>query len=206
MTNLPLLQPDLEITLDFINTNELERGRPVDLLESTRAALDWLHEHLGVDPEGVPESATVLARVVRARSAFRELWDAAVEDRLADEAALRELNRVLRHRALLEVQASPGNGGAPTYRLAQRTAGDPLDAALARLAEPLALSLGSADAISRLRTCADDGCRYAFFDDSRTHQRRWCDMASCGNRAKAARHRARARADQPSSVGERAAG
>lgn len=203
MNDLPVLQADLETTLDFINTNELARGRPVDLLESTRSALDWLHEHLGIDPAGVPESAAVLTRVVRVRSAFRELWDAAVEGRPADEAALRELNRVLRHRALLEVQANRSDAGATTYQLAQRTAGDPVDGALARLAEPLALSLGSADAISRLRTCADDGCRYVFVDASRTHQRRWCDMASCGNRAKAARHRARARdADQASGLGE----
>jgi predicted RNA-binding Zn ribbon-like protein len=33
-----------------------------------------------------------------------------------------------------------------------------------------------------------------FFDESRGGQRRWCDMATCGNQAKAARHRARAKA------------
>ena len=33
-----------------------------------------------------------------------------------------------------------------------------------------------------------------FYDASRTSRRRWCDMATCGNRAKAARHRARERA------------
>ncbi|MGO9207446.1 MAG: CGNR zinc finger domain-containing protein [Candidatus Limnocylindrales bacterium] len=32
-----------------------------------------------------------------------------------------------------------------------------------------------------------------FYDASPTGRRRWCDMASCGNRAKAARHRVRAR-------------
>jgi predicted RNA-binding Zn ribbon-like protein len=33
-----------------------------------------------------------------------------------------------------------------------------------------------------------------FYDTSRTGRRRWCDMATCGNRAKAARHRARSKA------------
>jgi predicted RNA-binding Zn ribbon-like protein len=198
MTDLTPAQPDLETTLDFINTHELERGHPVDHFSTTQAALDWLHNHVGVDPTGVPDSPAVLGRIVRARAAFRDLWDAVIEERPADDAALRELNRVLRHRSLLEVQANQGDGGATAYQLAQRAAGDPVDGALARLAEPLALALGSTDAISRLRTCADDACRYVFFDASRTHQRRWCDMASCGNRAKAARHRARARdGDQP---------
>jgi predicted RNA-binding Zn ribbon-like protein len=205
MTDLQPARADLETTLDFINTHELERGHPGDQFRTTRAALDWLDQHVGIDPSGVPESAAVLGRIVRTRTAFRDLWDAVVEERPADDAAIRELNRVLRHRSLLEVQANRGDGGATAYQLAQRAAGDPVDGALARLAEPLALALGSADAISRLRTCADDECRYVFFDASRTHRRRWCDMASCGNRAKAARHRARARgADQPAAVSPRA--
>jgi predicted RNA-binding Zn ribbon-like protein len=194
----PSPQPDLETTLDFINTAELERGRPVDAFDSTRAALDWLQGRVGIDASGVPESAAVLARVVRARAAFRELWDSVIEGRTADGAALDEMNRVLRHRSLLELRAARPDGGGAGYRLAERTSADPVDGALARLAEPLALTLGSTDAIGRMRTCADDECRWVFFDGSRTHQRRWCDMASCGNRAKAARHRARARAgDQP---------
>ena len=43
----------------------------------------------------------------------------------------------------------------------------------------------------RIRICASDTCQWVFYDTSRTGRRRWCDMATCGNRAKAARHRAR---------------
>jgi predicted RNA-binding Zn ribbon-like protein len=46
----------------------------------------------------------------------------------------------------------------------------------------------------RFRICANDQCRWTFFDASPTGRRRWCDMATCGNRAKAARHRARVKA------------
>jgi len=41
----------------------------------------------------------------------------------------------------------------------------------------------------RVRRCADVRCARVFFDASRNGKRRWCDMATCGNRAKAARHR-----------------
>jgi predicted RNA-binding Zn ribbon-like protein len=41
--------------------------------------------------------------------------------------------------------------------------------------------------------CDGETCYWLFYDVSRTGRRRWCDMATCGNRAKAARHRARAR-------------
>ena len=46
----------------------------------------------------------------------------------------------------------------------------------------------------RIKVCASDTCDWIFYDASRTSRRRWCDMATCGNRAKAARHRAKERA------------
>jgi predicted RNA-binding Zn ribbon-like protein len=43
--------------------------------------------------------------------------------------------------------------------------------------------------LERVRRCADPRCSRVFFDGSRNGKRRWCEMATCGNRAKAARHR-----------------
>ena len=40
----------------------------------------------------------------------------------------------------------------------------------------------------RIRRCANPECLWLFIDESRMGTRRWCDMASCGNRAKARRH------------------
>jgi predicted RNA-binding Zn ribbon-like protein len=37
-----------------------------------------------------------------------------------------------------------------------------------------------------LKKCANLDCRILFYDDSRTHRRRWCSMALCGNRSKVA--------------------
>jgi len=45
--------------------------------------------------------------------------------------------------------------------------------------------------LARVRRCAGADCGRVFFDGTRNAARRWCDMASCGNRAKAARFRAR---------------
>jgi predicted RNA-binding Zn ribbon-like protein len=190
---------DLETTLDFVNTFGLSRGRHFDDFETTRQAVDWLHERTGLDPALVPETADAaaqLARIARARAAFRELWDATVEGRQPELTALKEVNRVLRHRSVLELEAGFGDTAGHGLRLASRFTGDEIDCALAELAEPLVRTVGSADA-ERARICDNDECRWVFFDDSRTHRRRWCDMASCGNRAKAARHRARSKvADQ----------
>lgn len=50
-----------------------------------------------------------------------------------------------------------------------------------------------------IRRCEGLGCTMWFYDRTRNHQRRWCRMAVCGNRAKARAHRARAAADRPPS-------
>jgi predicted RNA-binding Zn ribbon-like protein len=41
----------------------------------------------------------------------------------------------------------------------------------------------------RLRICPGPGCGGRFADDSPAGRRRWCSMAVCGNRNKAATHR-----------------
>lgn len=44
---------------------------------------------------------------------------------------------------------------------------------------------------SHVRMCEGPICTLYFLDISKAHARRWCSMAICGNRAKAAAHRAR---------------
>lgn len=61
---------------------------------------------------------------------------------------------------------------------------------------PLAKSMGDllceAD-FSHIRKCEGATCTLWFLDITKNHTRRWCSMAICGNRAKAAAHRARKR-------------
>jgi len=45
--------------------------------------------------------------------------------------------------------------------------------------------------LERLRECGGDTCGWLFLDETKNRTRQWCDMASCGNRAKARRHRQR---------------
>jgi predicted RNA-binding Zn ribbon-like protein len=187
---------DLEMALDFVNTLELVRGELIDHFGTTRDAVAWLHEHGLVHEEvvaGFPDDAA-LRRVRRIRAALRELADATIEGRPPAGTAIADVNRALEAREFL--QLIPSEEG---LRLDHRHVGDPMDAALARLAEPIVreVATGRPD---RFRACADDSCRSVFYDDSRTRRRRWCDMAVCGNRAKAARHRARAKGGPAAAV------
>ena len=54
----------------------------------------------------------------------------------------------------------------------------------------VAVDLFSRD-LDRVHRCADAACELMFLDVSKSGRRRWCDMATCGNRAKAAAHHAR---------------
>ena len=184
---------DLDTALDFVNTLKFDDGQPVEVLGTTAEAMDWLHDHGLVHYEALAgaDFGVALRRIHRTRAALRELADATYERRPPRQDAIDEVNRAMRAREV--VQLVPGPDG---LRLDHRHIGDPVDDALANLSEPIVREI-AAGRPERLRACADDTCRWVFYDDSRTGRRRWCDMSSCGNRAKAARHRARVRAADP---------
>ena len=52
-------------------------------------------------------------------------------------------------------------------------------------------ALSEGGAWSRIRVCDAPECSTAFFDSTRSRTRRWCSMATCGNRAKVSEHRQR---------------
>ncbi len=187
----------LDDTFDFLNTSELDGfGRPVEHLGHFTDATVWLEEHGLLHPSkrkpldnADPARAAKLLRHVRTvRSGLREIVEALVAERPVAPQALVTVNDVLRARSVLELV--PGEG---CVTLGHRHLGDPLDDALAAVAEPLVALIASGDT-GRLRICAHDGCSWVFQDASRTGRRRWCSMETCGNRAKAARHRERKRA------------
>jgi predicted RNA-binding Zn ribbon-like protein len=199
-------QASLADGLDFVNTLEYTKGLPSDDLTDATVAVHWLRDHellhqdtaevLIGDVAGDDEAAgRVLQRVRKVRSALRELLDAAVEKRPPQDAALREVNRALRAPYVYElVPAADG------VSLDHRHEGDPVSGALARLSEVIARELTQEDK-DRLRICANDECRWVFHDNSPAGRRKWCDMSSCGNRAKAARHRERKKLQSGESAG-----
>jgi predicted RNA-binding Zn ribbon-like protein len=191
-------QASLDDALDFVNTLSYNKGLPLEHLTDIPKAVRFLQEHELLHREMVEplvqqytdseDGGPVLARIRRVRSGLRELLDATVDSRPPDSAALREVNKALRAPYMIElVPASDG------VSLDHRHEGDPISGALARLAEAVARELTQGDP-RRMRICANDECRWVFRDYSPAARRKWCDMSSCGNRAKAARHRERQKA------------
>jgi predicted RNA-binding Zn ribbon-like protein len=191
-------QVGLQVGLDFVNTSELERGRPTDHLTDLPTALEWLRAHLLLHQTAVTAALEraeadpafgdrILGRIRRVRDAMRDLVEAQAERRPPSRDHLAEINRSLRtHYVYVLVPAPDG------VSMDHRHEGDPVEGALGRLVESLAREVSQGH-VDRLRVCANEACQWVYFDTSRTGRRRWCDMATCGNRAKAARHRERRR-------------
>ena len=190
----------IEDTFDFLNTDDLDDGFPVEKLPTLGDALTWFVDRGVIHGEGADrirlqadlDPATAdrdLARIRGVRGALREVADAIVEHRPPLPGSLDTVNRALHARQVIELVPSFDGCVAVDHR----HVGDPIDDALARLCDPLVQELTSGDP-ERIRICDNDTCRWVFYDTSRTGRRRWCDMATCGNRAKAARHRAKSKA------------
>ena len=58
-----------------------------------------------------------------------------------------------------------------------------------------AADLLTSDKLRDVRACAAEDCRWLFLDISKNHSRRWCDMQTCGNQAKARRHYSRKKSE-----------
>ena len=92
--------------------------------------------------------------------------------------------------AVLHRQLSGGNG---SYRWEWQTNdSQQLDRILWPIAQAAA-DLLTSDELKLVRWCKAPDCEWLFLDHSRNRSRRWCDMTSCGNRAKARRHYQRTR-------------
>jgi predicted RNA-binding Zn ribbon-like protein len=201
-------QVDIEDTFDFLNTDDLENGYPREGFPTLHDALSWFVERGVIHGEGADRlghqaevdpigAARELARIHAVRKSLREVADAIADHRPPTQGSLDTVNRALHARQVIELVPSSDGCVAVDHR----HVGDPIDDALARLCDPLVTELTSGNP-ERIKVCDNDRCLWVFYDTSRTGRRRWCDMATCGNRAKAARHRARAKSKAGASSDE----
>jgi predicted RNA-binding Zn ribbon-like protein len=188
---------DLETCLDFINTESRDGGLATEHLETPEHVIAWFAAHgLAHEPAVRAQAARdgdgLLVRVHGARAALRAVWDAEVEHRIPEQGALDIVNAVLREAPRLELIAGDDCCGIGH----RHTTDDPVGEALAGLVGPLVRAIAAGET-GRFRICANDGCRWVFEDTSRGGRRRWCDMSSCGNRAKVRRFRSRRKGGDP---------
>lgn len=133
------------------------------------------------------DAAAVVVRADALAAATRGVLGAAIDGREPPRAALATINHEV---AQAESHARIVAADSRFERCWQ--IGSPMD--LARPLWPLAHEVGVllvAGQLERTAMCDAPDCDWFFVDTSKNHSRRWCDMGTCGNRAKVERFRAR---------------
>jgi len=196
--------PDFEMTggalcLDFANTlgdrprsTEEHLGGYDDLLRFSRQAgvlptadLDELER---LAEKHSRSARTACKRAIEIRETLYRIFGRLAGGEAPEGEDIQLLNSAL-HRTLrqLEVRAQ--------HRAFEWAWGGPAEA-LDRPLWPIVRSAAemlTSEEVNSIRECASETCSWLFVDRSRTRRRRWCDMATCGNRAKARRHYQRRR-------------
>jgi predicted RNA-binding Zn ribbon-like protein len=185
------------LALDFANTSpaahDLSWDEFVSFLANARvvtsARAARLHPLLQTEPQAVD---AVLLKVLRLRESLRAIFAAQAEKKPFPKSWAEPINDLLRltegHDELV-----PRAEGWRLEFIAREGGLEWLLAAIARSAAEIIVEGPNAP----IRRCANPSCGLFFYDASRTHRRRWCSMAVCGNRRKVAsfhrRHAARRR-------------
>jgi predicted RNA-binding Zn ribbon-like protein len=123
----------------------------------------------------------VLLKTLRLRELFRAVFSSIVEGKPFPRHWVDPMNEILRVTEGHDELVSHGDSWRLQF-IAREEGLEWLLAAIARSAGELLVEGPEAP----IRRCANPVCGLFFYDDSRTHRRRWCSMASCGNRHKVA--------------------
>jgi predicted RNA-binding Zn ribbon-like protein len=190
------------LCLDFTNT---VRSRPlsekVDLIGTYEDLLAWARQAtiltpgeaatLGESARQQPRAAAdALAQALTLREALYGVFSARAAGLLAPASDLRTINKAI-GKAMTRAGLSPSAAGGFEWSWPDAPLG--VDRVAWWVARSAAELLTSKD-LTGVRECAGYDCGRLFMDGTKNRSRRWCDMASCGNRAKGRRHYERRKA------------
>lgn len=177
------------LALDLLNTQARSQGQIIDYWSTDEDVLGWLQRHgvvaaaskEGAAPAGLLEHARTL------RTQARELIARRKEDGGKEEKPgnIRGLNEYLHAYLSAPHLERDGDGRFKMIRIARA---DPIASLLGPLAEAVAQLLVEGD-FALVKQCEHPDCVLWFYDRTKSHRRRWCSMAQCGNRYKATQFR-----------------
>ena len=174
------------LALDFVNTiplnSELSWEGLILFLETVRIVSPERGAQLLALPQSDPQAAEgLLLKSRRLGASMRKTFAAMLRRQRITGEWVEPVNEILRitegHDELVHEDG--------TWRIEFIAREGGLDWLLAAIARS-GTEIIAEGARARLRLCANPNCGLFFYDKSRTHRRRWCSMAVCGNRSKVA--------------------
>jgi predicted RNA-binding Zn ribbon-like protein len=177
----PKAAPDeLDHIRQFVNTLDLEDG--AETLADPKATAAWLRERdlLPAGETSLTDADVRQARLMR--EAIRKLL-LAHNGAPLDPDAVDCVNSAAKSAELVVRFDEHGHAALSPVRPG-------IDGALGRLTAIVYRAMADGT-WERLKACREDNCEWAFYDWSKNRSGAWCDMAVCGNRAKARAYRER---------------
>ncbi|MBI3570141.1 MAG: ABATE domain-containing protein [Gammaproteobacteria bacterium] len=187
-----------QLGLDFINTLVGVNDEPVDFLRGFPDLVSWLQQAGVLDGTQAKaalaswgqraEAKQVLDQARKLRNVLRETVERLSAGKVAGREALDEINRVLAQETGYNQLVRSADGYEFSFQPVRKQA--------VHLLTPIARSaagLLSGSEPLRIRKCGNPVCSLYYYDTSKNRTRRWCSMAICGNRMKAALFYQRAR-------------
>ncbi|MBP2451717.1 CGNR zinc finger domain-containing protein [Mycolicibacterium lutetiense] len=156
------------LALDLLNTRWMSADGPQDLLADVEGLQCWLLAN-GLEGRCEADEKSRIALVSAREAILRALQDGSVD----------EVNEVLERGRIRRTLTGSGPVEAAEVSRPEWLAGW-------LAADDMLRLLGEAP--DRIKQCAHPHCILWFHDTSKNGARRWHSMATCGNRAKAARH------------------
>jgi predicted RNA-binding Zn ribbon-like protein len=176
-----------DLALDFVNSRYGVDTARRECLTSDERVLEWL-QRAGVTgaqkatPTG--RRGALLSAALELRESTFDLLEKRKAGSLGNPAVI---NRIL---ALGKSYEQLVWKKARLPELHQHRELPVIEAVLVPIAEAAGRLLAAGD-FELVRKCESAGCTLWFYDRTKSHHRRWCSMALCGNRAKVAAYRAR---------------
>ncbi len=172
------------LALDFINSEYGVGEERHDCLNNDRSVMSWLTQ-ADVLPASAEIPQGLLAEARRLRDECRAVVNAAMNGVAVDLTAI---NRILE--AGSPVRRLEWDGDAQQFRVDVHQRNSSPASLLWPVADAL-VKLVTGDKFEFVRQCEAHDCILLFHDLSKSHRRRWCSMATCGNRMKVAAFRSR---------------
>jgi predicted RNA-binding Zn ribbon-like protein len=179
---MPMLGDHL--AMDLLNTEARQAGRTIDYWDTPEDVVRWLRLHGIAAASEVGDNNSLLEKAISLRALARLLIEQRKSGRHGDISGLNIYLNAYASAPHLECDEA---GELVLTRIAR---GDALASLLGPVAEAVAQLLVEGD-FSLVKQCEHPDCILWFYDRTKAHKRRWCSMAICGNRYKAAQFRKR---------------
>lgn len=174
------------LAMDLLNTEARDDGKAVEFWNTDDDVLQWLARY-GIVPAVEGKAFTtgeLLTQAKALRALARQLITEFKEEKSPE---IRELNQYLHAFGTTPSLTKDTEGKLKLSRISHSNS---IGTLLGPVAEAVAQLLVEGN-FALVKQCEHPDCILWFYDRTKAHKRRWCSMALCGNRYKAAQFRKR---------------